>query len=311
MPRLSHISLTCPASILLPISFLLLSSPQPDFASQQNSPPRHPNTVNRFSPSQPPTASSNLTSMKETSPDGPYINRLRTWARSKVHGGNRGSARRPGTNRDRDRDRGSERERDPSPSLLPISDDPTNSTSGTLASSNNGGIFRTGSRDAASRVVDDDGSKRFGSRSSLPHSTEAHNSSEGLPQPPPSTQAPRKGSQLETAAPFESNDNKNEGTNQEDNPDKPNVVKRFLVTFKKILLYSWLNVLLVFVPVGIIVEFIPNTSPALIFAMNAIAIIPLAGMLSHATETVAHRMGDAIGALMNVTFGNAVELIIL
>ncbi|KAH8681998.1 Ca2+ transporter [Xylariales sp. PMI_506] len=44
--------------------------------------------------------------------------------------------------------------------------------------------------------------------------------------------------------------------------------------------------------------------------MNAIAIIPLAGLLSHATESVARKLGDAIGALLNVTFGNAVELII-
>jgi Ca2+:H+ antiporter len=44
--------------------------------------------------------------------------------------------------------------------------------------------------------------------------------------------------------------------------------------------------------------------------MNAVAIIPLAGILSHATECVASRLGDTIGALLNVTFGNAVELII-
>jgi Ca2+:H+ antiporter len=48
-----------------------------------------------------------------------------------------------------------------------------------------------------------------------------------------------------------------------------------------------------------------------IFAMNAIAISPLAGLLSYATQSVASRMGDTVGALMNVTFGNAVELIIL
>lgn len=47
-----------------------------------------------------------------------------------------------------------------------------------------------------------------------------------------------------------------------------------------------------------------------VFAMNAIAIVPLAGLLSHATESVASRMGDTAGALVNVTFGNAVELII-
>ncbi|SPQ18461.1 de59bd48-ff8c-44bb-9daa-8e2ccbac04d6 [Thermothielavioides terrestris] len=44
--------------------------------------------------------------------------------------------------------------------------------------------------------------------------------------------------------------------------------------------------------------------------MNAVAIVPLAGVLSYATESVASRLGDTVGALMNVTFGNAVELII-
>jgi hypothetical protein len=52
------------------------------------------------------------------------------------------------------------------------------------------------------------------------------------------------------------------------------------------------------------------THSTLIFAMNAIAIIPLAGLLAHATEAVASRMGDTWASLLNVTFGNAVELII-
>lgn len=73
---------------------------------------------------------------------------------------------------------------------------------------------------------------------------------------------------------------------------------------------SFVNVLLVFVPVGIAAHF-TDMSAGIVFAMNAIAIIPLAGLLSFATESVAKRLGDTIGALMNVTFGNAVELIIL
>lgn len=85
---------------------------------------------------------------------------------------------------------------------------------------------------------------------------------------------------------------------------------RFAKHTKTALCHSWVNVLLVFVPVGIAVEAI-GLNPAIIFAMNAVAIIPLAGLLSHATECVASRLGDAIGALINVTFGNAVELIIL
>ena len=71
-----------------------------------------------------------------------------------------------------------------------------------------------------------------------------------------------------------------------------------------------MNILLIFVPVGIAVNF-ASISPTIVFAVNAIAIIPLAGLLSHGTESVAASMGDTIGALMNVTFGNAVELIIL
>jgi Ca2+:H+ antiporter len=85
---------------------------------------------------------------------------------------------------------------------------------------------------------------------------------------------------------------------------------RFVRHTKHALCHSWVNVLLVFVPVGIACEAV-KLSPAVIFAMNAVAIIPLAGLLSHATESVASRLGDTVGALINVTFGNAVELIIL
>ncbi|KAL4863548.1 hypothetical protein BDV12DRAFT_177413 [Aspergillus spectabilis] len=84
---------------------------------------------------------------------------------------------------------------------------------------------------------------------------------------------------------------------------------RFLRHTKTALCHSWINILLVFVPLGIAVEAV-GLDPSIIFAINAVAIIPLAGILSHATENVASRMGDTIGALLNVTFGNAVELII-
>ncbi|KAI1850983.1 hypothetical protein JX266_003648 [Neoarthrinium moseri] len=92
--------------------------------------------------------------------------------------------------------------------------------------------------------------------------------------------------------------------------NKPNVAMRFWINTKKTMMHSWINVLLVFVPVGIVVAQIKGIHPGIVFGMNAIAIIPLAGLLSHATESVARKLGDAIGALLNVTFGNAVELII-
>jgi hypothetical protein len=102
-------------------------------------------------------------------------------------------------------------------------------------------------------------------------------------------------------------DNNNNGAKK---PKKP-LLRNVYDTVKVIILHSWINWLLLFVPVGIVVKAIPHVHPGIVFAMNCIAIVPLAGLLSHATETVASKLGDTIGALLNVTFGNAVELIIL
>ena len=88
-----------------------------------------------------------------------------------------------------------------------------------------------------------------------------------------------------------------------------NGIYRFGNHTKRALLHSWVNVLLIFVPIGIAV-YAADLSPVIVFSMNAIAIIPLAGLLAHATEAVAARLGDTLGALLNVSFGNAVELIL-
>ncbi|KAF2118065.1 Sodium/calcium exchanger protein-domain-containing protein [Lophiotrema nucula] len=84
---------------------------------------------------------------------------------------------------------------------------------------------------------------------------------------------------------------------------------RFAKHAKDALTYSWVNVLLIFVPIGIATK-PAHLAPEIVFSMNAIAIIPLAGLLAHATEAVAVRLGDTLGALLNVSFGNAVELIL-
>lgn len=84
---------------------------------------------------------------------------------------------------------------------------------------------------------------------------------------------------------------------------------RFGGHFKRAICHSWINVLLVAVPAGIAAE-AAGLDATVIFAINAVAIVPLAGLLSHATESVASRLGDTLGALLNVSFGNAVELII-
>src|SRR4051794_21339627 len=71
-----------------------------------------------------------------------------------------------------------------------------------------------------------------------------------------------------------------------------------------------LNWLLIFVPVTVGLEFLAPESHTFIFLAACLAIIPLAGRLGGATEQLAHHTGDAVGGLLNATFGNAAELII-
>ncbi|KAJ6036420.1 hypothetical protein N7540_000699 [Penicillium herquei] len=75
------------------------------------------------------------------------------------------------------------------------------------------------------------------------------------------------------------------------------------------LVRDYVNVLLIFVPLGILAGALEWDSTA-IFVLNFFAIIPLASLLSFATEELAATMGQALGGLMNATFGNAVELIV-
>lgn len=126
-------------------------------------------------------------------------------------------------------------------------------------------------------------------------------SDEPPPAPPP-VDAQREGEESSTMTPKE----------------KQGLFSYIWTTTKMIILYNvWINWMLVFVPVGIALGALIKAkgdaapvSPSVVFAINAIAIIPLAGLLAFATESVASKLGDTIGALMNVTFGNAVELII-
>lgn len=69
------------------------------------------------------------------------------------------------------------------------------------------------------------------------------------------------------------------------------------------------NVLLVFVPLGIVAG-VNDWSPVAVFTLNFFAIIPLAAVLSFATEEISVKLGETLGGLLNATFGNAVELIV-
>jgi Ca2+:H+ antiporter len=71
-----------------------------------------------------------------------------------------------------------------------------------------------------------------------------------------------------------------------------------------------LNLLLVFVPIAMVMEWVLHSPPVWIFVVACLAVIPLAGLMGHATEEIAERVGEGVGGLMNATFGNAAELII-
>jgi len=72
---------------------------------------------------------------------------------------------------------------------------------------------------------------------------------------------------------------------------------------RRTLLNSWINVLLIAAPVGIALNFVPAVDKKAVFVVNFIAIIPLAAMLSFATEEIALRTGETLGGLLNATFG--------
>ena len=68
--------------------------------------------------------------------------------------------------------------------------------------------------------------------------------------------------------------------------------------------------LLVFVPVVFVTQKLTPAAHTLLFLLSVLAIVPLAALLSHATESVAAKTGDAVGGLLNATLGNLTELVI-
>ncbi|KAJ4175884.1 Vacuolar calcium ion transporter [Fusarium falciforme] len=78
---------------------------------------------------------------------------------------------------------------------------------------------------------------------------------------------------------------------------------------KVTLLSSYVNFLLVMVPVGIVAGE-QGWNPIAVFTINFFAIIPLAAVMSFATEEISLKLSETMGGLLNATFGNAVELIV-
>lgn len=83
----------------------------------------------------------------------------------------------------------------------------------------------------------------------------------------------------------------------------------FWRSWRNLLMGSWINVLLVFIPISWALHFAIDND-TVIFVMCFLAILPLASLLGFATETITLYTSQTIGGLLNATLGNAVELIV-
>src|SRR5215210_5242620 len=72
---------------------------------------------------------------------------------------------------------------------------------------------------------------------------------------------------------------------------------------------GWPYLLVPFIPIAIALE-LAHASATIVFATSALGVIPTAALMGKATEELAARSGPGIGGFLNVTFGNAPELII-
>jgi Ca2+:H+ antiporter len=73
--------------------------------------------------------------------------------------------------------------------------------------------------------------------------------------------------------------------------------------------HGWPYLLVPFIPIAVVLD-LAGASHAIVFVSSALGIVPTAALMGRATEELAARSGPGIGGLLNVTFGNAPELII-
>jgi Ca2+:H+ antiporter len=80
--------------------------------------------------------------------------------------------------------------------------------------------------------------------------------------------------------------------------------RRFLLSGE-----GWPYLLVPFIPIAIALE-VGHSGASVIFVCSALGVIPTAALMGQATEQLAARSGPGIGGFLNVTFGNAPEIII-
>lgn len=71
-----------------------------------------------------------------------------------------------------------------------------------------------------------------------------------------------------------------------------------------------INLLLLMVPLSLVLAYLTPVSPLWVFVTASVAIVPLAEWIRRATDQLARRAGPSVGGLVNVTFGNAAEMIL-
>ena len=81
-------------------------------------------------------------------------------------------------------------------------------------------------------------------------------------------------------------------------------LRRFLTSGE-----GWPYLLVPFIPLAIALD-AGNASAVVVFGASVLGVVPTAALMGKATDELAHRSGPGIGGLLNVTFGNAPELII-
>ena len=87
-------------------------------------------------------------------------------------------------------------------------------------------------------------------------------------------------------------------------PERGFNLRRFLLSGA-----GWPYLLVPFIPIAIALE-LAHADASIIFITSALGVIPTAALMGRATEELAARSGPGIGGFLNVTFGNAPELII-
>jgi Ca2+:H+ antiporter len=81
-------------------------------------------------------------------------------------------------------------------------------------------------------------------------------------------------------------------------------LRRFLLSGE-----GWPYLLVPFIPIAIALE-LAHAEATVIFVCSALGVIPTAALMGQSTEQLAMRSGPGIGGFLNVTFGNAPEIII-